>query len=626
MRFQNDDGKVFYESDRARKAVSYESLRDIAAAHGARPDAWDLLAERMTNANITGAYQRAFAGRTPLLWLARIGGFLLAAVSIGVAIQTVYVCFATHNYLPQDDEWRNLDIFRSIVNNGQIIKNLFGQHNEHRIFFPKLVMFSDYLFFDGRNILNLIVIFAIQTLEAILFLVLLWRSRPSAEGAVAVGAMIVMLLFSMRQSENFVWGFQVQFVGVFACASLAIVLFVMSLSARSQGRSFALMSAAYALTAISTFSMANGLMSGVALIIIAVLARARARTIILTTALTVILGGLFLFDYQFGDSHAIVGAVRRPFQVLTFTAAYLGNFLIFDVDHAALLGFCGLVATAAMGMRVAMGRDKDPTRLALLGIALFVAGSAFITALGRSPDGLQGAGSGRYATGAAVFWCATLINGWSLSGALRQPIPLRLLTALAAAILLHAVLSLQQRTVLEIEQRQVAINAIADSLLQGLNDDAAMAAMDEPPELVRSLVPFMRDRDLSIFSERDARAFGAPLSEVGVLETHNCAGAFNAAVPAPELGENGVRISGASGVRHRWRFARRVYVADHGGKVIGFASTAVGGGDWMGYATAAPGADLHAYTMTKSGGLCDIGSAVVSPAATEKPPVSGNPP
>ncbi len=322
------------EIDRARKAVSYESLRDIAAAHGARPDAWDLLAERMTNANITGAYQRAFAGRTPLLWLARIGGFLLAAVSIGVAIQTVYVCFATHNYLPQDDEWRNLDIFRSIVNNGQIIKNLFGQHNEHRIFFPRLVMFSDYLFFDGRNILNLIVIFAIQTLEAILFLVLLWRSRPSAEGAVAVGAMIVMLLFSMRQSENFVWGFQVQFVGVFACASLAIVLFVMSLSARSQGRSFALMSAAYALTAISTFSMANGLMSGVALIIIAVLARARARTIILTTALTVILGGLFLFDYQFGDSHAIVGAVRRPFQVLTFTAAYLGNFLIFDVDHA----------------------------------------------------------------------------------------------------------------------------------------------------------------------------------------------------------------------------------------------------------------------------------------------------
>ncbi len=110
-----------------------------------------------------------------------------------------------------------------------VFADLFSQHNDHRIAFPRLILFSDYLFFRGRGDFDLTAIFLMQaTLVGLLF-ILLARTRTGAKGRVAVGAMVPLLLFSLRQSENFVWGFQVAFVSVFTLAALAIVIFARAL-------------------------------------------------------------------------------------------------------------------------------------------------------------------------------------------------------------------------------------------------------------------------------------------------------------------------------------------------------------------------------------------------------------
>ena len=53
--------------------------------------------------------------------------------------------------------------------------------------------------------------------------------------ALVIAAVVVGLTFSLRQWHNFIWGFQVQFVGVYALACLSILLFVRALVSRSRG-------------------------------------------------------------------------------------------------------------------------------------------------------------------------------------------------------------------------------------------------------------------------------------------------------------------------------------------------------------------------------------------------------
>ena len=431
----------------------------------------------------------------------------LVLTALVLAVHSVLVSFATHGALPQGDEWFSLGVFRSMLTGEHVLADLFSQHNDHRIAFPRLILYSDYVFFKGRGDFDVAAIFLMQGALAVLLLTLLARTRTRAKGSVAVGAMVPLLLFSLRQSENFVWGFQVGFVSVFTLATLAIVTFAQALERSRRGRgSGVATSISYGLVAVATFSMSNGLLCGIVLIAMAVVARASRRHIVGITAITIALIAAFSFRYQFLGGPSLRDAwLQRPLEVAMYAAAYLGNFLDPDVDAAVFFGACGLLALGIVFARFAMGRDRDPVRLALLGIALFTAGSAVLTALGRFSDGIGGAMSSRYATGGALFWCAMLICGWSLSGSSTRPVALRLIMAGASLVLLTAIVDVQAPGVAVLQGRAFDRNMIENALDQGLIDEAMLTTMDESPEQIREIVPFLRRR-----GHLDLRRSGCP--------------------------------------------------------------------------------------------------------------------
>ena len=538
----------------------------------------------------------------------------LVLVALVLTVQSVFVCFSTHGALPQGDEWFSLGVFRSMLTGQHVFADLFSQHNDHRIAFPRLILFSDYLFFQGRGDFDLTAIFLMQSTLAVLLLRLLARMRTDAKGSVAVGAMVPLLLFSLRQSENFVWGFQVGFVSVFTLAALAIVIFAKALERSRLGEgSGVATSIAYGLVAVATFSMSNGVVCGIVLIVMAVLARSSKRHIVGATVVTIALIAAFSFRYQFLGGAPLRDAwMHRPLAVLLYTAAYLGNFLDPDIDAATFFGACGLLALGLVFGRFAFARDRDPIRLALLGIALFTAGSAFLTALGRFSDGIEGAMSSRYATGGALFWCAMLICGWSLSASSTRPVALRLVLAGASLVLATAIVQTQAPGVSILQDRAFNRSIVEDALDQGLVDDAMLTSMDEFPVQVREILPLLRKRDISIFAGKDAHVFGRPLHEVGPVDAKPCPGSFESAESAPALGANGVRVSGTTGIHHVVPTSARVYLVDPRGTVVGFASTPFGQPSWSGYATAARNERLQAFTRLGSWRLCEVGTATVS--------------
>ena len=538
----------------------------------------------------------------------------LVPMALVLTVQSVLVSFSTHGALPQGDEWFSLGVFRSMLTGQHVFTDLFSQHNDHRIAFPRLILFSDYLFFRGRGDFDLAAIFLMQATLVVLLLSLLARIRTNAKGSVAVGAMVPLLLFSLRQSENFVWGFQVGFVSVFTLAALAIAIFAKALERSRLGeRSGVATSIAYGLAAVATFSMSNGMLCGIVLTAMAVVARSSKRHIVGATVITTALIVAFSFRYQLLGGAPLRDAwLHRPLAVLLYAAAYLGNFLDPDIDAAVFLGASGLLALGIVFARFATARDRDPIRLALLGIALFTAGSAVLTALGRFSDGIDGAMSSRYATGSALFWCAMLICGWSLSASSRHPVALRLVLAGASLVLLTAIVQNQAPGVSVLQDRAFNRNIVENALAQGLVDDAMLKSMDEFPAQVREILPFLRGRVISIFAGQDAQVFGRPLNDAGPVDAKPCPGSFESAESAPALGVNGVRVSGTTGIHHVVPTSARLYLVDPRGTVVGFASTPFGQSSWSGYATAARNERLQAFARLGSGRLCDVGTATVS--------------
>ncbi len=82
--------------------------------------------------------------------------------------------------------------------------------------------------------------------------------------------------------------------------------------------------------------------------------------------------------------------------------------------------------------------------------------------------------SSRYATGSALFWCAMLICGWSLSASSSRAVAvaLRLILAGASLVLLAAIVQVQAPGVSVLEDRAFNRSMIENALDQGLVDEA----------------------------------------------------------------------------------------------------------------------------------------------------------
>ncbi len=462
-------------------------------------------------------------------------------------------------------------------------------------------------------------IFVTQSSEVGLFVWLVGRADMGAAARAALGAVAVVLLFSLYQNENFLWAFQVQFVGVFACASLCCTLFACGLAAGpGTRRGAAMTAAAFALVVVSTFTMSNGLLVGPVLVVLAGTARASRWTVLAAAAVAAGAAAGFAFGYHPDtDRESILDLLIHLPRVLAFAAGYLGNFARFGHASQIALGCWGCAAAIGIAGVLAFRGERDAVRLSLLGIALFAGASALATAVGRSAFGLDGIEASRYSTGAAVFWAATITNAWSISRGTPAAVLGRAAACLAAAILLEASSVGQAARGLEMEVRAVRYDAMEDAMLLGLYDVPALQAFEEPVDKAREMEPVLRRLRLSIFGSREARLVGRPLTEAVAQGAPPlaCAGGFSSAAVVPALGTDGVAVSGTSSLRSRLGRPGRIYIVDNGGRVVGFAHTGFEDRRWAGYARARPGATLAAWALSDAGRPCALGSSVVAAPA-----------
>ena len=540
----------------------------------------------------------------------------LAAVSalvvIGLTAAMVILC---RQSIPYGDQWENLISGRQVG-----WAWLLSQHNEHRLFFPRLIFWADAALCHERNDLSLAVSFALQLATASLMAVLARRALAAGRlAAVTVTGFCFALTFSALQWANFTSGFQVAFflVCFAAAATSAIVVY--------GGQGWSSVWPILALDAVATYSLASGILVPMVAVALALGARRPSRQIAVLALAAALLLAAYLRGYQ--PPAATPGVAWSPGVLPDLTAYVLNELGTFPAALFGLgalwlrlgVGGGGLLLLAALLLtNHARARPAARRELSLFGIALFVLGTCALTAIGRLPLGIEQATAGRYATPVLLFWVALSLlavsrlwsraRAWGLAG-------------FAALALVAAIREPHFAAIALSVERGIDAGVPAALVMNG--DRAMLAHLYPDPEAVVARLPLLEAAQSSVFSEPWSHWLGQPFPAgrpaAGLPQCH---GDFADPVPVSDGSRAGWRVTGH--LAAPGPFASHLVLLDAAGRVVGLGVVGLSAyaldvknslkshasDRWLGETIAIDPHEVTAYALdSEDRAVCSLGSA-----------------
>lgn len=559
---------------------------------------------------------------------------MLGMVAAAILANTLIWTWRLWTPLPFWDQWDTLADYAAYKAEGPSWALLFKQHMEHRLVFPRLLFLADLEVFGGRNLLLIPLIMLIQGATTLVLLKADSAVRQ-ANGALAVvvGAAVTALMFSLTQHENFRWGFQVQFVGVYACAVASYALIHASAARQARGERCTLqLTAAIVLLVVGAFTMANGVVAAWLSLALAVSLNLGKRSLMALAAIVAATTALYFVGYHAGPSGSVSSLAADPVRAAQFVLSYLGNvgWEVWQGEQRRLIclsiGALGVGLTCVAAIRMLLGRDRGSVRLVYLAVIVLVSASAVLTAAGRMSFGVEQAFASRYVTPVAIYWSCQLLYWASVSSKhARWTAPVWC----GAAIVIVAMGAAQRHVKASIFEQIAAIHLASDALLVRADDTYALERAYPRPNVIADAMPFMRRRHLSIFTSDESEWVGQALTKVAPPSAASrCAGFFDdIRRPPQDLGDV-VQVAGWAWDRADRRPARRVVLVNDSGIVAGMATVAIPRPDvtealpfvhtlisgWRGYAHAADGAALRPYVILTDGSACPVADPKVAPA------------
>jgi Bacterial Ig domain len=303
---------------------------------------------------------------------------------IGMAIPVVVYFWFLHHYALNVifwDQWSDIYVIGH-----QAWSNLWGQHGDHRILFPNLVVIT----LADTTHLNIVVeefISAGCLLVATALIVLAHRRRaPGTSWLFYVP--VVAVMFSLNQVQNTLWGFQLAWYMVLL--ALAAAIYVIDRPALS----WPSLGLAVLIAVVGSFSSLMGLFIWPAALLI-LLQRRRPRAFVwawLGAALVTVV----IYFHSFAFNQATSGNDNSyAFHHVLATFKYLVFGLGGSVGLPASPGwpaelFGTVLLVVSCGVLVASALRRDETSGRSIGGALIIVGLLFAgsTALGRTWSGL----------------------------------------------------------------------------------------------------------------------------------------------------------------------------------------------------------------------------------------------
>jgi len=360
----------------------------------------------------------------------------LAAFAVPAAAVTLFVVrFGVD--VPAWDEWLFVPFLERVAKGQATLDDWLAPHNEHVVLVPRLLL-AGLAFTFGWNIW-------FGLFAGLLFAgasVLAFRRLAHAPGetplVLAADLATALLVFSLVQWENWLWGMQSAWFLANLCVALALLALRPGAEPPGPGR----IAMAAGACLVATLTTAQGPFAWLAMLPLVAWGGGRARPRIGALASWLVLtvaGWALLFVGLRHARHPPTAAAlwHEPRAVSQFFLGLLGAPLASSPGPAVAFGgllFAAFLVLAVLGLR---GPRRDAA-LPWCALGAFAATVAAATAVSRLGFGIDYALNSRYTTNAVLVWVA----GWHLArlwletraARLSRPVTLALLLALAVGV------------------------------------------------------------------------------------------------------------------------------------------------------------------------------------------------
>jgi hypothetical protein len=355
--------------------------------------------------------QRCF--RNEKKWFKAVRPILLLALTLVPLIILITQVSRCHVDVPFWDQWNFVPLLGKSYEGGISFADLWAPHNEHRLFFPRLIMLG-LAHLSGYNI-SYELIFSILLAVGI-FIFVFFRTKKTfsllgSPGFPWITTVLSLLVFSLHQGENWVWGWQIQiFLNV-----LAVVLgLVVLASPELRWGNFAV---GVACGIVATFSYANGLaywpLAFLALLLVPSASRRRKLTALaiwLGLTVLVFISYFYRFAAASPSGKPLFYFAIHPLEYIHYILGYLGAPIITYPGYAFFMGIlCLILFGSTVWFFSRKGREAIVAALPFLLLGLYSLACAVLTGIGRVGFGLAQATSYRYVTFSNLIWFSNFI-------------------------------------------------------------------------------------------------------------------------------------------------------------------------------------------------------------------------
>ncbi len=331
---------------------------------------------------------------------------------ISLVILLIFVANFSVN-VPYGDQWDLVYFFENVSINKLNFVDFFAQHNEHRIVFPRIIIVI-LAFMTKWNIkyeLYFSVFLAFITFLAIYKLSSLQSENQHNPSLHLLNILTSILIFSLVQHENWLWGFQIAWFLINAC--LVIAILIITLSKDNPERLYFAAIPCF----IASFSLIQGLLTWLAVIpsIVSLKSSSRQKSIriIIWISLFAITCTIYFINYQ-KPAHKvdIFFFLREPLIAGRYFFTLLGTPLVSESILSPIIGvtvFLSFLILIVRSLKASQFRFKISLEAtSWISIGLFVLLFAFITTVGRASFGVEQAMASRYTTSSVLLIISTL--------------------------------------------------------------------------------------------------------------------------------------------------------------------------------------------------------------------------
>lgn len=398
------------------------------------------------------------------------------------------------------DQWAEVPLFGELASGRLTLSDLFDLHNEHRIFFPRIVMLS---LGTVTGLDNMAEMYFTQACFVAVLIILLLAFKRSVRTTLFLFVPISFLVFSLSQWGNMLLGFQTAFVLAQTFGVLAF--YFLHVSDRFNGLAFpaALMSGT-----VASFSALPGLFAwpvGLLQLLIAPTEKPAKRVLVGVWGLVgVVEWVVYFISFERSSRKASLAYVLdHPVAGAEYFATLLGGALFPPQQRVfALISGLLLVGLAVATLLLSYRYKKlgeNSFWIALLSYAFVI--SASIT-VGRAARGIEGATASRYVTFSVLAIIGVYAMLVKLASEKRSYPTGVLLGVLSAVILVSLPFSysngIESGVANEVQKERAAYVL---STYESQPDELLESSLRRKPKDVRKRAPDLERLGYNVFSE-----------------------------------------------------------------------------------------------------------------------------